>query len=202
MVSSLHQIKLKNSAYGIRFLAELRTMTRTLQLNALQLLDSTFRSSLIVMAVPTGLAGWLLISVESVVATLALLMSNKLCESLIPRELPLAHQAFDALDKRTILLLGLMRSGPVTAMISSRGSAFKFTLELTPTHARLYGFIAVMPIGHHSAFSTNTSPPCARIMLIPVFLEPTRVWKRFLWLQRITRSILKPQLLKESLLKR
>jgi hypothetical protein len=55
------------------------------------------------MAVPTGLAGWLLTSVESMVTTLALPMFNKLSESLIPKELPLAHQAFDVLGKRTIL---------------------------------------------------------------------------------------------------
>jgi hypothetical protein len=202
MVSSLHQIKSKNSACGIRFLAELRNVTTILQLSAPQLPANTFSSFLIAMAVPTGLAGWLLISVESMVTMLALPTFDKLSESLILRELPLAHQAFDALGKRTTLQLGLMRFGPVTATISSRGLAFKSTPELTPTHARLYGFIAVMLTGHHSAFFINTSPPYARITLIPVSLEPIRVWRRFLWLQRITRSILKLQLLRGFLLKR
>jgi hypothetical protein len=134
-----------------------------------------FKSFLIATAVLMGLSGGLLISVESVVTILALLMSKKLFESLIPRELPLAYQAFDALDKRTILQLGLMRSGPMTAIINSRGSASKSTLKLTPTHARLHGFIAVMPTGHHSVSSANTLPPCARITFIPVSLKLTRV---------------------------
>ena len=62
-----------------------------------------FRSFLIATAVPIGLAGGLLISAENVVTIPALLTANKLCESLIPRELPLAYQAVDALDKRTTL---------------------------------------------------------------------------------------------------
>jgi hypothetical protein len=102
-------------------------------------------------------------------------MANRLCESLILGELPLAYQAFDALDKRAILQLGLMRSGLTTAIINSRGSAFKSTLKLTPTHARLHGFFVVMPTGHHSVSSDNTLPPCARMTLIPASLKLTMV---------------------------
>jgi hypothetical protein len=62
-----------------------------LQFNVLQLLANTFKSFLIVIAVLTGLAGSLLIFVESIVITLALPTFNKLSESLISRELPLVY---------------------------------------------------------------------------------------------------------------